>query len=139
MAYTSGVGTIVAAVVQRLRATSAVTALVPTARVLDEVPVNTARPYLAVDVVSEFDDDVLSRGGVDAVVSVLVASEYRGGDEIGRIASAVRESLDGQPLTVDGFVEPADVTYEQALGMYKDDIAGVVVRHRPLWFRVRVV
>jgi hypothetical protein len=139
MARPSGVGLIVAALVQHLRATPTVTALVPAPRILDDVLEGTARPYLAVDVVSEVDEDVLSRGGVDATASITVASEYRGSAEIGRIASAVREALDGQALVVPDFEEPADVTYEQAVGTYRDVIAGVVVRHRPLWFRVRAV
>lgn len=139
MGRPSGIGPVTAAVVQALRASSAVTAIVPAERVVNEVPNGTARPFLVVDVVSETDDDVLSRGGIDAVVSVLAVSDYRGDDEIGRMATAVRETLDAASLTVAGFPDPADVTYEQAVGSYKDDIAGVVVRHRPLWFRVRAV
>lgn len=139
MARPSGVGSVVAAVIQALRSTAAVTSLVPAARIVDEVPTGLARPFIAVDLVTETDDDVLSRGGIDAVVSTLIASEYRGNDEIGRIASAMREALDGAALLVDGFADLAEVTYEQAVGGYKDDIAGVVVRHRPLWFRVRAV
>lgn len=139
MGRPSGIGPAVAAVVQQLRATAAVTALVPAARILDDVPANTLRPYLEVDLVSELDDDVLDRGGIDAIVSVTVVSAYRGNQELGAIATAVREALDGVALLVAGFVELADVTYEQAVGGYKDEIAGVVVRHRPLWFRVRAV
>lgn len=139
MARPSGVGSVVAAVVQALRAATAVTALVPATRVLDEVPGATARPLLQVSVVSESADDVLSAGGIDALVSVLVVSEYRGSDEIGRIATAVREALDGRALTVDGFLAPADVLYAQAVGQYTEDVAGVQVRYRPLLFQVRAV
>lgn len=139
MSRPSGVGSVVAAVVQALRAATAVTALVPATRVLDEVPGATARPLLQVSVVSEASDDVLSAGGIDALVSVLVVSEYRGSDEIGRIATAVRETLDGRALTVDGFLAPADVLYAQAVGQYTEDVAGVQVRYRPLLFQVRAV
>lgn len=139
MARASGIGPVVAAVVQRLRATAAVTAIVAAARVVDEVPEGLVRPYIAVSLVTEADDDTLSLGGVDDIVSVQLTSEYRGADEIGRMATAVRESLDGQTLAVAGFSEPADVTYEQSVGGYKEDVAGVVVRHQPMWFRVRAL
>lgn len=140
MGRPSGVGVIVAAVVQRLRAVAALTVLVPAVRIVADVPSGLTRPYVLVEHVTETDDDTLSLGGVDAVVSTTIVSDYAGPKEIGAIASALREALDdGSPLTVVGFSEPADVTYEQALGEYTDEIANVLVRHRPLWFRVRAV
>jgi len=116
-----------------------VTSLVPVARIVNNPMPGTTRPYVVVSVETETDDDTLSLGGVDSIVSTLLVSDYQGDDEIGRLASAVRESLDGQTLTVAGFGGPADVSYEQAIGGYKDEIGGITVRHRPLWFRVRVV
>lgn len=139
MGRPTGLGSVVAAVVQHLRADAGVTALVPAARLVSDVQAGTSRPYVVVGHVTETDDDVLSRGGVDAIVSTLIVSDYQGAKEIGRIASALRDSLDGQPLTVPGFGADGDVSYEQAVGEYTDDIANVKVRHRPLWFRVRVV
>jgi hypothetical protein len=138
MARPSGVGSVVAAVVQLLRADAAVTALVPAARIKSDAE-GLARPYVLVEHVTETDDDTLSLGGVDALIATVIVSDYAGAKEIGAIASAVRESLDGQELTVAGFSAAADVTYEQAVGEYLDDIANVKVRHRPLWFRVRAL
>lgn len=140
MSRTSGIGTIVDAVVDALRASAAVTALVPAERIANNIPSGTARPYLLVDVETETDDDTLSLGGVDAVCSVTPVSDYSGSWQIGQIASAVRAALDAQPLLVEGFEDgPADVTYEQALGELREQVAGVVVRRRPLWFRVRAL
>jgi hypothetical protein len=138
MARPSGVGSVVASVVQRLRATSGVTALVPTARIVSDAA-SVTRPFVLVEHVTESDDDTLALGGVDAVVSTTIVSDYQGAREIGQIATALRESLDGQELTVAGFNGPADVSYDQAVGEYVDDIANVRVRHRPIWFRVRAL
>ncbi len=139
MARPSGVGAVVAMVIATLRASAPVTALVPAARIVADVEPGTPRPHLVVDVEDEQADDVLSAGGIDAIVRVLVVSEYRGAAEIGLIATQVREALDGRALAVTGFADLADVTYEQAASAYVEEIAGVVVRHRPLWFRVRVI
>lgn len=139
MARLSGIEPVTAAVIARLRADTGVTALVPAARLTNEVVPGTTRPYVVVSVESETDDDTLSLGGIDAVLSTLIVSQYTGDKEQGQIASAIRTALDGQTVTLAGFTAPADVSYEQALGAYKDEIAGVVVRHRPLWFRVRAV
>ena len=137
---TSGVGSIVDAFVTRLRADAGVTALVPADRIGNEIPTGTPRPYIVIDVETETDDDTFSLGGVDAVVSATVVSQYRGSYEIGQIASALRESLDGIGLAISGFIgAPADITYEQALGEIREDVAGVTVRRRPLWFRVRAI
>jgi hypothetical protein len=138
MARPSGVGTVVSAVVQQLRATVGVTALVPSARIVSDAS-GEARPYVLVGHVTETDDDTLSLGGVDAIVSTTIVSDYQGAKQIGQIASALRESLDGQELTIAGFNGPADVSYDQAVGEYVDDVANVKVRHRPLWFRVRAL
>jgi hypothetical protein len=138
MARPTGVGSTVAAVVSRLRATAGVTAVVPSARIVSEAE-GLTRPYVLVEHVTETDDDTLSLGGVDAIVSTTIVSDYQGAKEIGTIASAVRESLDGQTLAVAGFAEAADVSYEQAIGGYTDDVANVKVRYRPIWFRVRAL
>lgn len=136
----SGVGSIVTAVIDHLQADAGVTALVPAARILNDVPSNTPRPYLVVDVETETDDDTTGLGGVDAVVSVTPVSQYRGSYEIGQIASAVRQALDAITLPIDGFIGgPADISYAQAIGEIREDVAGVLVRRRPLWFRVRAL
>ena len=139
MSRASGLGTIVTAVVAALEADAAVRALVPPERIGNEIPSGTARPYVLVDVETEHDDDAVSLGGVDAVVSVTVVSDYRGSYEIGQIASAVRAALDARTLVIEGFRDEADVTYEQALGEIRETIAGVTVRRRPLWFRIRAL
>lgn len=136
----SGVGTITSAVIAHLQADADVVALVPATRIANEIPAGTARPYIAVDVETETDDDTTGLGGVDAVVSATVVSDYRGSWEIGQIASAVRAALDARELLVDGFTGGlADITYEQGLGEIREDVAGVQVRRRPLWFRVRAL
>ena len=137
---TSGVGSIVSAVIDHLQADPGVTALVPAERIANEIPTGTPRPYIVVEVETETDDDTFSLGGVDAVLAITPVSQYRGSYEIGQIASAVRESMDGRALAVDGFTgAPADITYEQALGEIREDVSGVTVRRRPLWFRVRAL
>jgi hypothetical protein len=138
MARPSGVGSVVAAIVQHLRADAAVTALVASTRIVSDAA-SVARPYVLVEHVTETDDDTLSLGGVDAIVGATIVSDYQGAKEIGQIASALRESLDGEELTVAGFSAVADVTYEQAVSEYTDDVANVKVRHRPIWFRVRAL
>lgn len=137
---TSGVGSIVDALVDALQADAGVTALVPASRIGNDIASGTPRPYLVVDVETETDDDSVSLGGVDAVASVTVVSQYRGSYEIGQIASAVRAALDAVALPIAGFTGgPADITYEQAIGEIREDVAGVTVRRRPLWFRVRAL
>jgi len=135
----SGVGDIVGAVVETLRAAPEVTAIVPADRILNYVSSGTPRPYLRVDVTTETDDDTLGLGGVDAICAVTAVSDYRGAAEIGRMAAACRRALDGIAMDVDGFTAPGDVSYEQAIGEFTEDVAGIAVRHRPLWFRVRVL
>lgn len=133
----SGIGGITAAVVAHLKADAGLTALVGT-RVHNEIPQGETRPYVRVAVRNETADDTLGRAGVDAVVETLIVSDYRGDAQIGQIATALRTRLELAPLTIAGFSAPADVTYEQGLDGFVQDIAGVPVRHRPLWFRVRV-
>ena len=136
----SGVGTITSAVIAHLQQDVALLALVPASRIANEIPSGTARPYVVVDVETETDDDTTGLGGVDAVVSATVVSDYRGSYEIGQIASAIRAALDARALSVEGFSGGlADVTYEQGLGEIREDVAGVQVRRRPLWFRVRAL
>jgi len=135
----SGVGDIVGAVIDTLQAAPEVTAIVPPDRILNFVASGTDRPYLRVEVTTETDDDTLSLGGVDAICAITAVSDYRGALEIGRIAAACRRALDGVEMTVAGFTAPADVSYEQAIGEFTEDVAGIAVRHRPLWFRVRAL
>lgn len=136
MARASGVGAITAAVVTRLASDSDLQALVGDR--IYQAPQGARYPYLRVGVVSESADDAIGAAGVDAVVEVLIVSNYDGDKEIGQIATAVRSRLELAPLVVAGFSAPADVTYEQALGGFTQSIGSVPVRHRPLWFRVRV-
>lgn len=133
----SGIGGVTAAVIAWLTSDPTLTALVGP-RVYDEPPIGVARPYVRVSVRSESADDTLGLAGVDAIVEVLLVSDYRGDKQIGEIATAVRSRLELAPLTIAGFTRPADVTYEQGLDGFVQDISGVPVRHRPLWFRVQV-
>lgn len=137
MAAASGVAAVVSAVIARLRAHAALTALVPAARIVSDAAA-LARPYIVVGCVTETPHDTLGRAGIDAVVSLVLVSDYAGQAEIGAMASAVRASLDGAVLAVSGFEEAADVLYEQAVSEYMEDVANVAVRYRPLWFRVVV-
>lgn len=137
MARPSGIGTITAAAVVRLKADAGVTALVA-ARIYNSPRANEPYPYLRVSVRTEQDDDTVGRAGVDAVLEVLIVSTYDGEKETGEIASAVRSCLELAPLAVAGFTAPADVLYAQGLDAFEQVIGGVRVRHRPLWFRVRV-
>lgn len=112
-----------AAVVQRLRATAAVTALVPAARILDAVPEREVFPYLVFDGPFSSPDRTFGQDGREISFTLTAftrdGTERVGATETGQagykpayaIATAVVEALTGRyppasgwtPITVPGF------------------------------------
>lgn len=135
----TGLGVVVGAVIAHLAGDAQLTAIVGD-RMWDEMPAGTPRPALRVELLDEEDHDTIGRAGIDAVVQILILSDYRGDAQIGAIARRIRTRLESpeQRFTVAGFVEPADVTYERTLPGFVAPIGGMPVRHRPVWYRVRV-
>ena len=89
------------AVVTRARSHAPLMALV--SGVFDEVPEDTAHPYVTVGSITETVSDAHNQRGLDAQVEMHIWSRYDGYKEAAEIAAALDAALDRQPLTVTGF------------------------------------
>lgn len=122
-----------AAVIQRLRAHAALTALVPAARILDAVPERETFPYVVFDAPVSIPDRTMGQDGreVSFVLTVFTRDGSERAGESGQagyrqaqqIADAVAEALTGAyppapgwvPLAVEGYdVTDVDIISAQA-------------------------
>ena len=141
MASTLALGPAAAAVLALLKATTALTAIVPAARVVDDVSARPTLPYVLVESGLEHPLNTMGppsalKWGSTAVVQVRVVSQYRGEAEATQIMGLVKAALDGQPLNVAGYASVV-VAFESAR-MLKDTIAGVVTREFVADFAITV-
>ena len=141
MASASALGVVSAAVLTALRAASSVIALVPAARIVDEVPARPTYPYVLVEVSGETPFNTMGapsalKWGSESTVLVRVVSQYRGDQEVTQILSPIKAALDGQPLVVPGYAT-ASVSFESAQ-LLKDTLTGVVTRELVASFSVLV-
>lgn len=127
-------GALGAAVLAALQAAAAVTALVPSGRIVDEPPVRPTYPFIVVEAMGEAPFNTLGAPDANAFgslarVGVRVVSQYRGDSELQAIASAVRGVLDGLTLTVGGF-PAALLTWENTSPLLKSAVNLVVTREQ---------
>jgi hypothetical protein len=134
-------GVVAAAILDILQGSSAVTALVPLARVTDDIGSKPTYPYVQVEGYGEQPFNTMGAAtslkyGSSTRVSVRIVSQYRGEHEVGAIADAVRAALDGQSI-IAGTYPAAIATFEQAV-MLRDTVQGIVTRELVLDFNVTV-
>lgn len=89
------------AVVSKARGHAPLMALI--SGVFDEVPEDTAHPYVTVGSITETAADAHNQRGLDVQVEMHIWSKYEGYREAADIAAALDEALDRQPLAVTGF------------------------------------
>jgi hypothetical protein len=141
MASPCALGVVSAAVLTALKASSALIALVPAVRIVDEVPARPTYPYLLVEVGGETPFNTMGvpaalKWGSESTVLVRVVSQYRGDQEACQVLDAAKAAIDGQPLTVAGFAS-VGVSFASAQ-LIKDTLAGVVTRELVATFTVLV-
>lgn len=130
MASTLALGPVHAAVLDKLKNTAALTAVVPVARVTDQ-PTGNTMPYVLVEGADEtpfntMGGALLPKWGGVVSVRVRVVSQYRGDKEVNDILSLAKEALDGQPLTVVGY--PTAIVEFARVDLLKDTINNIVTR-----------
>ncbi|MDX3507368.1 DUF3168 domain-containing protein [Streptomyces caniscabiei] len=118
------------ALVQQLRAAAPLTALVT--GVFDEVPEDTAHPYVTVGSITETVADGHNQRGLDAQVELHVWSRYPGYREAADILAALDAALDRQALTVSGFKD-VSVAHQQHTELRDPDPD---IRHINVSYRV---
>lgn len=121
------------AIVHRLKNTAGVTALVAQ-RVFDQVPPNTAFPYISYGPDQVFSDDVDCITAYEISVQIDIWSRAVGQPEMKRIAGAVRASLHDAEFNLD---DHALVLIEHRTTRYLDDPDGLS-HHGVLEFRALV-
>lgn len=130
MPSTLALGPVHAAVLDRLKTTVSLTAVVPVARITDQ-PTGTTTPYVLVEGADETPFNTMGGanlpkwGGVTSI-RVRVVSIYRGDAEASSILSLVKAALDGLPLTVAGY--PTAIVAFVRADLLKDTINNVVTR-----------
>ena len=87
------------AIVARLKATAAVTALVDT-RVYDSVPAGASFPYITLGQGDETSDDVDCVDGFEIALDIDVWSRAPGFPEAKRISNEIRKALKNPPLAI---------------------------------------
>lgn len=138
MASTLALAPVHAAVLAKLQATAALTAVVPAARITDQ-PAGVTMPYVLVEGVDEtpfntMGDANLSKWGGVATLHVRVVSNYRGDAEVNATLSLVKAALDGLPLIVAGY--PTAIVEFVRADLLKDTINNVVTRELVGTFRI---
>lgn len=131
MASTLALGPVHAAILAKLKATPALTAIVPAERITDQ-PTSTMMPYVAVEAADETSFNTMGGtvdhpkwGGV-ASVRVRSVSQYRGDSEVLALTNIVKVALDGQPLTVASY--PTAIVAFTRGDLLKDTINNIVTR-----------
>jgi hypothetical protein len=90
----SNVDPIIAATVTTLRASSGVTALCPASKIWNDIPPDTARPYIEVTVPSNRRVDTLGRFGGECLLEVHVVTDHEGDQEGNRLLDQCIQALD---------------------------------------------
>lgn len=121
------------AIIQRLRNTAAVTALVGQ-RTFDKVPPETPFPYVSYGSDEVLEDDVSCITAYEVSIQIDVWSRAVGQPEMKRISGAIRATLHGADLIL---AEHALVLIEHEVTRYLDDPDGLT-SHGALTFRALV-
>jgi hypothetical protein len=141
MASTLALGLCAAAVLAKLQTDSALLALVPVARITADAGPRPIYPYVLVEGSGEVPLNTLGgsslpKFGSFARVQVRAVSQIPGETEAAAIIGAVKTALDGQPITVAGYLS-AGVTFEDLIPL-KDTVNGIVTREWIAEFEVTV-
>ncbi len=131
MASTSVIGPVCAAALTRLKADTSLTAEVPAARIVDDMPARPVYPFVLVESAGERSVDTMgavasAKWGSDMTLRTRIISQYRGESEVATILSLVKASLDGATLTVSGY--PSVSCDFATTTTLRDTVAGVVTR-----------
>jgi len=131
MASTLALGPVHAAILAKLKASPALTAVVPPANISDQPAAGLAK-YVLVEAGDESPFNTMGgtvdhpKWGGTASVRVRAVSNFRGDSEVLLISDLIKTELDGKPLTVSGY-PTAIVAYQNGVVM-KDTINNIVVR-----------
>lgn len=138
MASGLSLGPVHAAILAKLKATPALVAIVPVARVTDQP--GTTMPYVLVEAADETPFNTMGGtvdhpkwGGV-ATVRIRVVSQFRGDSEVLLIMNVIKSALDGQPLTVADY--PTAIVTWRRVDLLKDTINSIVTRELVATFEV---
>lgn len=131
-AVVSPMAPVQAAVLQRLKTDSALSALIT--GVYDYLPEETPFPYVMVGEATDTADNSHDRFGRQTVVTLHVWSQYRGYAQALRIADRVTALLDHQPLTIVGLAHV--VTRFEFSQTLTDPEPPGTIRHVVLRYRV---
>lgn len=133
-------GSVSTAVLAQLQASAAVTALVPAARIVDELPPRPLYPSVLVEGHGELPFNTIGAEsdasfGSIATVGVRVLSQYRSDTEIHQIAAAIRGALDGTVVSLSG--GPAThVLFDSAAPVFKTEANLVTTREQVVLYTV---
>lgn len=130
---TSPVEAVLAGVVTTLKASTDVTDAA-TGGVYNNVPQNTAFPYLEVTSPTDRREDAVGQLGASVLVDVKAVSQFRGDAEAAGIIDAAIQALNGTRPTVTGHTI-FGIAWEQS-ERFREVINGVVTRHHVATFRV---
>ncbi len=132
---------LVAAVVPRLTSDATLTSLLGSgARVYNRVPTNAPTPYIRVSVNTERGWNWIGgQRGSAVVLQTQIASRYAGELQTSQVVSRLRALLDGWRTTLTGARHPSELTYDQALPAFDEDVDGVVVTYRTVLWTMAVV
>jgi len=141
MASTSAITPVSVAVINRLKAVTAVTDRVPAARITDDAAARIAMPYILVQIPDESPNDTMGateqpKWGQTVTVNVSVVSQYRGDADVGDIKSLILGALNGFDLVVSGF--PSACIDARPSVTVTDTINGVTTRQLITPFEVMV-
>lgn len=132
-ARTSPIEQVLTGVVSALKASGAVTALVPAARIYNNVPQDTTYPYLEVTSPTDRREDTFGRFGAIALVDVKAVSQFFGDREASRILDAVITALDLTTPTLTGHAT-LGLAWDSS-DRFREVINGIVTRHHVATFR----
>jgi hypothetical protein len=125
-----------AAILAALKASTAVTALVPASRIVDEMPSSSAAvyPLILVETHGELPFNTLGAPvatafGSSVMIGVRPISQYRGDQQINDITSAVRGALDGLAITIAPHAR-AMLTFEGTAAIFKATVGGITTREQ---------
>jgi hypothetical protein len=132
---------LVAAVVPRLTGDITLSTLLGSgARVYNRVPKNAPTPYIRVSVNTERAWNWIGgQRGSSVVLQTQIASRYAGEMETSQVVSRLRALLDGWRTTLTGATHRSELTFDQALPAFDEDVDGVMVTYRTVLWTMAVV
>lgn len=111
-------------------------------RIYDHTPPRPVFPYLRVESAGELSLNTMgprtaAKWGSTATVRVRVVSQFRGEREISALSSAVRNAVDGQRITIEGFAGRPRWEYFRTIPL-EDSVNAIVTREWLMEFELCV-